>query len=56
MLPALSTGELEIATGGVAASLFNGIARGLPIIAVIGTLVNILLREIQARAIPWQSE
>src|SRR3990172_1973215 len=34
MLPALSTGELEVATGGVAATLFNGIARGLPIIAV----------------------
>lgn len=29
---------------------------GLLVIAVIGTLVNILLREIQARAIPWQSE
>ncbi len=34
MLPALSTGELEVATGGIAASLFNGIARGLPIVAV----------------------
>jgi len=34
MLPALSTGELNVATGGIAASLFNGIARGLPIIAV----------------------
>jgi len=29
---------------------------GLLVIAVIGTLVNILLREIQVRAIPWQSE
>lgn len=34
MLPPLSTGELDIATGGIAASLFNGIARGLPIVAV----------------------
>src|SRR3972149_6254206 len=30
MLPALSTGDLEIATGGVAASLFNGIAPSRP--------------------------
>lgn len=34
MLPALSSGELDVATGGVAASLYNGIARGLPIITV----------------------
>ena len=34
MLPALSTGDLDVATGGIAASLFNGIARGLPIITV----------------------
>src|SRR3989304_10188050 len=42
MLPALSTGELEIATGGVAASLFNGIARGLPIITVADKGSNII--------------
>ncbi len=34
MLPALSTGDLDVATGGIAASLFNGIARGMPIVAV----------------------
>ncbi len=42
MLPALSAGELEIATGGVAASLFNGIARGLPMIAVADKGSNIV--------------
>lgn len=42
MLPALSTGELEIATGGVAASLFNGIARGLPIITVADKGSNVI--------------
>lgn len=34
MLPVLSAGQLEVATGGVAASLFNGVARGLPIVVV----------------------
>ena len=34
MLPVLSAGQLDIATGGVAASLFNGVARGLPILVV----------------------
>jgi len=29
---------------------------GLLVIAAIGTLMNILLKEIQRRAIPWQSE
>ena len=42
MLPALSTGDLEIATGGVAASLFNGIARGLPIITVADKGSNVI--------------
>ena len=42
MLPALSTGELEIATGGVAASLFNGISRGLPIITVADKGSNVI--------------
>lgn len=34
MLPVLSAGQLDVATGGVAASLFNGVARGLPILVV----------------------
>ena len=42
MLPALSTGELDVATGGIAASLFNGIARGLPIITVADKGSNII--------------
>ncbi|MBI3053384.1 MAG: ABC transporter permease, partial [Betaproteobacteria bacterium] len=29
---------------------------GLLVIAAIGTLMNILLKEIQRRAIPWQPE
>ena len=42
MLPVLSGGDLEIATGGIAASLFNGIARGLPLIAVADKGSNIV--------------
>jgi len=42
MLPALSAGELEIATGGIAASLFNGIARGLPLITVADKGSNVV--------------
>lgn len=34
MLPALITGDLEVATGGIAASLFNGAAQGQPILVV----------------------
>ncbi len=30
MLPVLSAGQLDVATGGVAARLFNGVARGPP--------------------------
>ena len=42
MLPVLSSGDLEVATGGVAASLFNGIARGLPLIAVADKGSNVI--------------
>ena len=34
MLPVLSNGQLDVATGGIAASLFNGVAQGLPILVV----------------------
>jgi NitT/TauT family transport system substrate-binding protein len=34
MLPVLSNAQLDVATGGIAASLFNGVAQGLPILVV----------------------
>jgi NitT/TauT family transport system substrate-binding protein len=34
MIPVLANGQLEVATGGIAASLFNGAAQGLPILVV----------------------
>lgn len=34
MMAPLSTGDLDVATGGIAASTFNGVARGLPIVIV----------------------
>ncbi len=34
MLPVLSNGQLEVATGGIAASLYNAVAQGLPIVVV----------------------
>ena len=34
MLPVLANGQLDVATGGVAASLFNAVAQGMPILVV----------------------
>jgi NitT/TauT family transport system substrate-binding protein len=34
MIPVLANGQLDVATGGIAASLFNGAAQGLPILVV----------------------